>query len=149
MYRSTRRLPVPVIEPADVVPMPDRSGMLSSLEAVCHEVREIGDEYVDAVLQLITDCALSLTGASGAALAFLTEDKMICRARAGEPTPPLGAPLDVKQGLSGECVRSGLLVSCDDVENDPRVDPEGGRTLGIGSLMAVPIVSDFRVVGLL
>lgn len=149
MYRSTRRLPVPGIEPREVVPMPDRSGMLSSLEAVRREIREIGDEDVDAVLQQITESALTLTGASGAALAFLTDDKMICRARAGEPAPPLGAPVDVQQGLSGECVRSGLLVSCEDLENDQRVDPEVGRRLGIGSLIAVPIVSDCRVVGLL
>jgi len=129
--------------------MPDRSGMLSSLEAVRREIREIGDEDVDAVLQLITESALSLTGASGAALAFLTDDKMICRARAGEPAPPLGAPVDVQQGLSGECVRSGLLVSCEDMENDRRIDPEVGRRLGIGSLIAAPIVSDCRVAGLL
>ncbi|HKM85166.1 MAG TPA: GAF domain-containing protein [Terriglobales bacterium] len=148
MYQSTRKSPVPAIELPEVVPMPNRSGILS-LEAVRREVREIGDEYADAVLHLITECALSLTGASGAALALLTDDKMICRARAGEPTPPLGAPVDVKQGLSGECVRSGLLVSCEDTENDPRIDPQVGRTLGIGSLMAAPIVSNFRVVGLL
>jgi hypothetical protein len=123
--------------------------MPSSLEAVRREVREIGDEYVDAVLRLITECALSLTGASGAALAFLTDSKMICRARAGEPAPSLGAPVDVKQGLSGECVRSGLLVSCEDTENDPRIDLEVSRITGIGSLMAAPIVSNFRVVGLL
>ncbi len=149
MYRSTRRLPVPGIEPHEVVPMPDRSGMLSPLEAVRREIREIGDEYVDAVLQVITESALSLTGASGAALAFRTDDKMICRARAGEPAPPLGTPVDAQEGLSGECVRTGLLVCCPDMENDRRVDPEVGRRLGIGSLIAVPIVSDFRVVGLL
>ena len=149
MFRSARRLPVPVIEPPDVVPMPDRSGMLSSLEAVRREIREIGGEDVDAVLQLITESALSLTGASGAALAFLTDDNMICRARAGEPAPPLGAPVDIQQGLSGECVRTGLLVWCQDLENDGRIDPEIGRRLGIGSLIAAPIVSDFRVVGLL
>ncbi|MGB6249075.1 MAG: GAF domain-containing protein [Terriglobales bacterium] len=57
--------------------------------------------------------------------------------------------MDVKQGLSGECVRSGLLVSCEDTENDPRIDAEVSRALGIGSLMAAPIVFDFRVVGLL
>ena len=61
----------------------------------------------------------------------------------------LGAPVDVREGLSGECVRSGLLVSCEDMENDPRIDPEIGRTLGIGSLMAAPVVSDFQVIGLL
>jgi hypothetical protein len=137
-----------VTEARSVVPISDGNATLSSVEAVRREVREIGDE-VDAVLHLITERALSLTGASGAALAFLTDDKMICRARAGEPAPPLGAPVDAKHGLSGECVRSGLLVSCEDTEDDPRVDPEICRTLGIGSLMAAPIVSDFRVVGLL
>jgi TPR repeat protein len=131
-----------------VVPISDGSETLSSLEAVGRKVREIGDD-VDEVLSLITERALSLTGASGAALAFLTDDRMICRARAGEPTPSLGAPVDAKQGLSGECVRSGRLVSCEDTENDPRVDPAICRALGIGSLMAAPIVSDFRVVGLL
>jgi len=149
MYRSARRSPVPAIEPRDVVPMPDRRGMLSSLEAVRREIREIGDEYRDAVLQRIAESALSLTGASGAALAFLTDDEMICRARAGEPAPPLGAPVDVQQGLSGECVRTGLLVRCQDMQNDGRIDPEVGRRLGIGSLIAAPIVSDFGVVGLL
>ena len=135
-------------EALSVVPISDGSATLSPVEAVRSKVREIGDD-VDAVLHLITERALSLTGASSAALAFLTDDRMICRARAGEPAPPLGAPVDAKHGLSGECVRSGLLVSCEDTENDPRVDPEICRALGIGSLMASPIVSDFRVVGLL
>ena len=139
---------VPHAKPHDVVPMPDRTGLLSSVDAVRREIHEIGDD-VAAVLQLVTERALTLTGASGAALAFLTDDKMICRARAGEPAPPLGAPVDVERGLSGECVRSGLLVSCEDAEDDSRVDPEVCRTLGIASLMAAPIVSDFRVVGLL
>jgi len=143
--------PEPVTKAGSVVPISDQSGTLSSVEAVeavGREVVAIGDD-VDAVLQLITERALSLTEASGAALAFLTDDKMICRARAGEPAPPLGAPVDVREGLSGECVRSGLLVSCEDMENDPRIDPEIGRTLGIGSLMAAPVVSDFQVIGLL
>lgn len=146
--------PAPVIvaeagaKALSVVPISDGSGPLSSVEPVRREVRRIGDD-VAAVLHLITERALSLTGASGAALAFLTDDRMICRARVGEPAPPLGAPVDAKHGLSGECVRSGLLVSCEDTEKDPRVDAEICRALGIGSLMAAPIVSDFRVVGLL
>ena len=147
--------PEPVTEAGSVVPISDQSGTLSSLEAVeavGREIVAIGDD-VDAVLQLVTERALNLTGASGAALAFLTDFltdyKMICRARAGEPAPPLGAPVDVREGLSGECVRSGLLVSCEDMENDPRIDPEIGRTLGIGSFMAAPVASDFQVVGLL
>jgi GAF domain-containing protein len=143
----------PVHQSSTVVLISDRSEMLSSLETVRREVREIEirgtNDDADAVLQLITERALSLTGASGAALAFLTGDKMICRARAGEPAPPLGAPVDAQRGLSGECVRNGHIVSCEDTEDDPRINPEICRALGIGSLMAAPIVSNFRVVGLL
>jgi hypothetical protein len=143
------RLPEPtaVEQSSPAVSISDRNEILS-LETVRGEILELGDNF-DAVLQLIAERALTLTGARGTALAFLTDEKMICRARAGEPAPPLGAPLDTKQGLSGECVRSGLLVSCEDTNNDPRIDPEISRALGIGSLMAAPIVSDFQVVGLL
>ena len=140
--------PARLAKPPDVVLKPDRSGLLSSVEAVRREIQEIGDD-VNAVLQLVTERALTLTGAGGAALAFLTDGKMVCRARSGEPAPLLGAPVNVKQGLSGECVRTDLLVSCQDTENDPRVDPEVCRTLGIRSIMAAPIVSSLRVVGLL
>jgi len=139
---------LPVQQSSTVVPISDRREMFSLVEAVRGEVREMGDD-VDAVLRVITERALSLTGAGGAALAFLTDNQMICRARSGEPAPPLGTPVDVQRGLSGECVRSGHLVSCEDTENDPRIDPEVGRTLGIGSLMAAPILSNFQVVGLL
>ncbi|MFY9558914.1 MAG: GAF domain-containing protein [Terriglobales bacterium] len=140
--------PQPVLPPSVATPVPDLSGMLSAVEAVRLEVRAAGDD-LNGVLNLVTERVLSLTGASGAALAFLTDGQMICRARAGEPAPPLGAPVDVRQGLSGECVRSGRMVSCDDTETDARVDREICRMLGIGSILAAPIFSDFRVVGLL
>ncbi len=138
-------VPAPVAVPALVS---DLSGMLSAVEAVRREVRATGADF-DAALHLITERVVSLTGASGAALAFLTDDKMICRASAGKPAMPLGTAVDVKQGLSGECVRSGHMVACEDAETDPRVDREICRMLGIGSILAAPIFSDFRVVGLL
>jgi putative methionine-R-sulfoxide reductase with GAF domain len=128
-------------------PITDLSGMLAAVEAVRHEVHSAAD--FEAALHLVTERALSLTEASGAALAFITDDKMICRASAGEPALPLGTVVDAKRGLTGECVRSGRMVTCDDVETDGRVDREICRMLGIGSMLATPIVSDFRVVGLL
>jgi hypothetical protein len=133
-----------------------RSSALASLDEVRVQVRELGDNS-EAIFQFITEAAWELTGASGAALGLrgqgqrqgLEEDQMIWRAATGAPVPPLGAEVDTEHGLSGECVRGGQLVSCDDMENDPRIDPEIGRALGIGSLMASPIVSNFRVVGVL
>ena len=143
-------LPGPVLapQPTALAPVADLSGMLSAVEAVRREVRASGDDF-DEVLHLITERALSLTGAGGAALAFLTDGKMICLACAGEPALLLGSTVDAKQGLSGECVSSGQMVGCEDAESDPRVDREICRTLGIGSILAAPILSDSRVVGLL
>jgi len=145
---ETPHEPLSSIESSEPTPAEDLSETLSDVDAVGHVIRELAADR-DTVFQLIVAHALRLTGADGAALAFLTDGNMICRARAGEPAPPLGAPVDVKQGLSGECVRSGQIVGCQDTENDPRVDPEVCRTLGIGSFLAAPIVADFRVVGLL
>ena len=148
--REEERLadPVPVIESGAVVSIANRSETLASVEAVRRTIRALGDD-IDAILQLITERAQVLTGSTGAALAFLTDDNMICRVRIGEPAPPLGAALDIAQGLSGECVRGGRLVWCENTENDPRVDPDVCRILRIGSLMAAPIVSDSCVVGVL
>jgi hypothetical protein len=126
----------------------EQTSVLFALDEVRREVHGHAND-ADAVFQLIAERAQSLTGANGAALAFLTNGTMICRGRSGEPSPPLGAPVDVKHGLTGECVSSGVLISCEDLENDPRVDPEIGRTLGIGSLLATPIVSGGQVLGLL
>jgi GAF domain/PilZ domain/Sel1 repeat len=157
----TESVPEIIAKCTSVLAMPPRSEAFS-IESVRHEIRELDDD-VDTVLQVLTERAQNLTGASGAALAFLTrpttgpstrpsnDEQMLCRARCGDPAPPLGSPVEIKHGLSGECVRTGQIVSCDDMANtkDPRIDPEVGRALGIGSLIAVPIVSDFRVVGLL
>jgi GAF domain/Sel1 repeat/PilZ domain len=140
--------PAPVVNAPRLVPISDGSATLAAVEAVRLVIRDIGND-LEAILQLVTERALAFTGASGAALALITDGKMICRARAGDQAPPLGAPVDVKQGLSGECVRRRLLVSCEDTDNDPRVDPEVCRALNIRSLMAAPIAADLQVIGLL
>jgi len=142
--------PAPLLpaEPSSFTPAPDPNYLLSAVDAVRREVLEAGADR-DAVFQFIIAHALRLTGADGAALAFLTEGNMICRARAGEPAPPLGAVVDRKQGLSGECIRSALVVGCQDTEIDVRVDREICRALGIRSILAAPIFSGLQVVGLL
>ena len=141
----------PVIEIESRPPATDEPNKGHSLDALRLEIQGLGHD-ADAILHAVTVSALRLTGASGAALALLDHGAMmimIWRGRAGEPAPPLGAPVDVSKSLSGECVRSARLVFCEDMGNDPRVDPEVGRALGIGSLMAAPILFDSRVVGLL
>jgi len=173
--KERANFPMPEAEPnsrwqdeqsGDSATTPDRGELLSALDDLRWQIRELqGPEnelaslttepsYNEAslaferALQLIAEHAARLTGASGAALAVLTGNKFVCRASVGDALP-LGSEVDVRSGLSGECLRTGSIVSCTDTEADARVDPETCRMLGLGSFMAAPIFADFRVVGLI
>jgi putative methionine-R-sulfoxide reductase with GAF domain len=105
----------------------------------------------EAELQSIAERALTLTRATGAAIALSadTDREMICVASAGEDAPPVRSRLQVGSGFSGECVRTGRSLRCDDSETDDRVDRAGCKSLGIRSLVAVPIRQGSKVSGLL
>jgi hypothetical protein len=105
----------------------------------------------ETTLQSIAERALTMTRATGAAIAMSkgNDNEMICVASAGDDAPPVGSRLQVDSGFSGECVRTGRSLRCDDSETDDRVDREGCKSLGIRSLVAVPIRQGSKVVGLL
>ncbi len=98
-----------------------------------------GGHSLDLILDRIADAAWQLTGASGAAIAMWKDGEMVCRARAGETAPALGIRLSVESGISGACLSTGNLQQCDDTQNDPRVDAEVCRDLGLRSIVALPI----------
>ena len=102
-----------------------------------------------APLQIIADRALTVTRATGAAIALSTGEEMICEASAGSDAPPVGSRLQASSGFSGECVRTGRSLRCDDSETDDRVDRAGCRALGVRSIVAVPIRRGNRVAGLI
>src|SRR5690242_12660094 len=104
-------------------------------------------EAFDAALRLIAEQAQMLTLASGAAIALRQGELMLCYARAGDGAPALGAQLDTQSGLSGECVRTARTLLCEDTENDPRVNLDVCRYLGIRSIAVLPICLDREVVG--
>ena len=114
------------------------------------EAESLGSD-LEAVLSLVASRSQSLLRASGAAIALAGKDPgtMICRASAGPSAPPVGATLQVGSGFSGECVRTGRMLRCDDTETDERVDPQSCRALGIRSMLAAPIRLGERVIGLL
>jgi hypothetical protein len=150
-------------EPSPAAAIAQRAELLSALDELRNQIRKLtsgqiaavetqaGEAAADpasAILQLITERAAALTGATGAALALEENGEMFCRARVGDPAPELGSHVDVSQGVSGECVRTVRPILCHDTTADRRVDLELCRALGLGSFLAVPIVSDFRVTGL-
>src|SRR5438477_8596213 len=104
---------------------------------------------LDEVLQLVAERAQAITGADGIAIALAEGDEIICRASAGSMAPDRGVRLDAKAGFSGACFRTGKIVRCDDSEKDSRVNIEACRRLGTRSMVAVPLLGQQSVVGLL
>jgi putative methionine-R-sulfoxide reductase with GAF domain len=134
----------------NIPPRPSYTDTLTAVTAVQREVEGLGADLA-AALQLIAARTQTLLRASGAALALgdHAPDVMVCRASAGSDAPPVGTQLQVGSGFSGECVKTGRLLRCDDSEFDPRVDRESCRALGIRSIIASPVRVGEKSIGIL
>jgi TPR repeat protein len=131
-------------------PRPSYTDTLAAVSVVQRQVEALGSDF-SAALQLIAERAQTLVCASGAAIALSdgVPDFMICRASSGPDAPPVGARLHVGSGFSGECVKTGRLLRCDDTEFDRRVDRASCRALGIRSILAVPVRAGEKSIGLI
>jgi putative methionine-R-sulfoxide reductase with GAF domain len=117
------------------------SSMLQEWAEIESDATTFGPD-LEPALQMIAERALTLTWASGAAIALMNKLKpseLVCRARAGSDAPEMGARLQAGAGFSGECVRAATTLKCDDAMTDTRVERNSCRALGIRSLIACPI----------
>src|SRR6202042_3150484 len=87
---------------------------------VQYEFQSLGPD-LNAALRVISDRARTLLRGGGAAIALVDGGPMMCRASVGSGGPPLGTQVDVNSGFSGECIRSGKALRCDDAITDHRV----------------------------
>lgn len=125
-----------------------QNGSHSSSTSVQYEFKSLGGD-LNVALTLIVSRACSITRGTGAAVALANQNGMTCRAVTGNMVPAIGSEVDVSKGFSGECIRLGKPMRCDDAEFDPRVDPRACRELGIRSILAAPVLYERDIVGLL
>jgi GAF domain-containing protein len=121
---------------------------VSISSTIQYEFHSLGPD-MNAALRVISERARTLLRGTGAAIALAEHGPMMCRASVGAGGPPLGTRVDANSGLTGECIREGKALRCDDAESDPRVAAEICRRLGIRSIAAAPIRYERDVVGLL
>jgi putative methionine-R-sulfoxide reductase with GAF domain len=100
-------------------------------------------------MRWIVERACTLTRADGAALALSRQGKLLCHAHAGSSAPDLGVEIDLNQGISGLCARTGVSWRCDSSESDPYVDRNRCRELGSQSVLAAPVSHLNSVLGVL
>jgi hypothetical protein len=105
------------------------------------------DIDLEPAISVITERAQALTRATGAAIALRRGEEIVCRARAGRTAPDLGICLQTSSGISGECVRTGEIVICNDAERDHQVDLATCRRLGVRSILAAPLRHFRRTLG--
>jgi len=105
------------------------------------------DLALEIVLNEIVEQACLATGATGAAIVLQRDGEMVCRASSGATAPELGARLDRASGISGECVKTRKTQRCDDVVEDPRVDLEASKRLGVRSVIVMPLLRGAEMVG--
>jgi hypothetical protein len=94
------------------------------------------------------ELACIATGATGAAIALVLGEKIVCQATAGPDAPDIGVCLDPHHGLSGACIQTRRLQQCNDTEKDSRVDPEASRSLGVRSIVVLPLIEGDKLFGI-
>ncbi|MGI9104447.1 MAG: TonB family protein [Terriglobales bacterium] len=132
---------------ARVVRPPQPGGVRDEISVLRREL-ETQDLKGEAALGFIVERVRSVLRATGAAIALDESGVVICRASSGS-APEMGTVLDPNSGLSGECVRTGEIVRCEDTETDPRVDRLVCRKLELRSAAIVPIRYQLSPIGLI
>jgi TonB family protein len=107
------------------------------------------DLAFDIVLNEIVEQASLATGATGAAIVLARDGEMVCRACSGSTARQLGSRLENGPSVSRECLRTLRMQRCDDVQADPRPGMEASRSLGVRSMLALPLLRNQEVVGLI
>jgi hypothetical protein len=102
----------------------------------------------NALVQLL-DRLLSTPHATGAALALASNEVLICVASRGPCAPPIGARCSRDAGLTGLCFSSGKVQLCNDTGSGGHANAAACDQLGARSVLAIPIRTDSRTVGVL
>jgi protein TonB len=136
--RGTARIVVPSLTIAEAV-----------LELIRLQQNTKDPKDLDAFLKrLVADTHLLLS-ANGSAIGLGDGQMYRWRARWGEPGPLIGAHIYTGSGISGQCLVSGEMQSCQDTWNDVRVDADLCRQLGLRSMVVAPIKRATRIDGIL
>ena len=112
------------------------------------EIAKLGLD-LNGVMTLVAEEARAITKASGAVVELAEGDEMVYRAVAGAASGLLGLRLLRAASLSGLCVALAQGLRSDDTDDDPRVDREACRRVGIRSMVVMPLIHEKSAVGVL
>jgi GAF domain-containing protein len=126
----------------------DTTAALAQIVDAQHQIHA-NDLDLTGAMNLIVDRIRKITGAQGAAIGLIEQEKVRYRACSGTLVPTVETTLRSEAAISASALLHDVLLGCTDAHNDFRINPEVARRLGIQSLIAVPIFHDGKTAGAL
>jgi PAS domain S-box-containing protein len=120
------------------------SAVVETQQEVLAAIRDL-----EKVMALVVERVPAVTSGSGAVIEMVHDDELVYRAASGAAKAHVGIHLPFAGSLSGVAVTTKSMVRSDDTENDPRVDVEACRRIGIRSMVIAPLLEADVAVGAL
>lgn len=124
---------------------------VSRLEALASLQREVATSGVPLpdLMRSVASRAQELTSASGAAIALPDGEDLLCASATGSACGHLGEHVPQLGTILGKALRSEEPVLCEAASSAGEIDRTIFERMGVGSLVAVPLVSSTTNLGVL
>ena len=136
----------PQPQQGSTTPKAESGFSLAQIVEIQHQVqvRHLG---LENVMSLVAERLTQITMAGGAAIGILEGTKVLYRATAGVMALPAGTEVTMEKAFCVDCLRTGVVFRCADVNTDPILDRDQCRRRGIQSMIAVPVFHEGAVAG--
>ena len=101
------------------------------------------------VMQRICERATAVTRGISAVIELRDGDEIVYRSGTASMRQWLGLRLPIANSLSGLCLTTGQTLVSFDCTDDPRVNADAARRVGVGSMIVAPLRSGGVIVGVL
>ena len=138
----------PATAPAPPPPAPksDYSVTLAQIVETQHQI-QVRHLELEKAMSLVAERVTEIARAGGAAIAFLTGNKVRYRGVAGLMTLPAGTEVPMEKALCVASIKTGQVIRCADVNPEFLLDPDECRRRGIQAMIAVPIFHEGGIAG--
>lgn len=124
------------------------AGLYARIIAAQNEIVQFAhdpNKVVNAVIRRTQE----LTRSTGAVVEILDDDALVYWAASGSAESQVGLWIGAAGSLSGLCIARNMVLCCDDSEEDPRVNRQACRRVGLRSMLVTPLLYEGKPLGVL
>jgi GAF domain-containing protein len=124
----------------------DSTFTLAQIVEIQHQI-QVEHLELESVMSLIAERMTRIAGASSAGIGILEGKNVQYRATAGSMALAAETEVPMEKALCFECLRTGAVFRCADVNTELLLDGNECRRRAIQSMIAVPVFHEGRVAG--